>query len=111
MLQQIKEIKKTNKQKIDDFFHEINQKGILHYDELLKKHLYSELSYALFLSKAFYPFLPVIKKYIVRESTLNLAIDLASKGYVSYGEFYNRLKNSKHLSLHLAYFIIKKFVK
>ncbi len=38
MLQQIKEIKKSNKQKIDDFFHEINQKGILHYDELLKKH-------------------------------------------------------------------------
>ncbi len=89
----------------------LGKADLSYYNELLKKYLYSELSYSLFLSKVFYPFLPVIKKYIVKESTLNLAVDLASKGYVSYGEFYNRLKNSKHPALHVAYFIIKKFVK
>ncbi len=81
------------------------------YENLLKEKLYSNFQYALFLSRMFYPFLPLIKKHIVNESTINRVLELTSKGYISYKEFYERIKNSKHISLKLAYFIVKKFVK
>ncbi len=81
------------------------------YNELLEKLLYPELTYALFLSKMFYPFISVIKRYIIKESTLNLSVELASKGYISYEEFYSKIKETKHLSLKIAYFLVKKFAK
>ncbi len=81
------------------------------YELLLSEKLYANFRYALFLSRAFYPFLPLVSKYVVRESTLNLAISLTSRGYISYEEFYRRIKNSRHTSLKLAYFIIKKLFK
>ena len=81
------------------------------FNERISNTLYKEFSYALFLSKVFYPFLPIIKNSIVRESTLNHAVELASKGYISYADFYRALKNSKRPHLKFAYFIIKKFIK
>jgi flavin-dependent dehydrogenase len=84
---------------------------LLKYNEFLEKILYPELEYSLILSKMFYPFIHVIKNYIVKESTINLAMELASRGYVSYEEFYRRVKNSKHFFVKAAYFLVKKFAK
>ncbi len=81
------------------------------YNDLLNKSLYSEFAYALSLSKMFYPFISIIKKHIIKENTLNLAVELASKGYISYKQFYQKVEKSRHLSVRTAYFIVKKFVK
>ncbi len=79
------------------------------YEKLLKDKIYPNFRYALFLSRMFYSFLPLIKKYIVKSSTIDLALELTSKGYVSYEEFYKKVYSSKHFALKAAYFIIKKF--
>jgi len=78
------------------------------YEKLLNDNLYPNFRYALFLSRMFYPFLPLIKKYIVKPSTIDLALELTSKGYISYEEFYKKVYTSKHIAIKAAYFIIKK---
>ncbi len=79
------------------------------YEKLLNDKLYPNFRYALFLSRMFYPFLPFVKKYVVKSSTIDLALELTSKGYISYEEFYKKVHASKHIALKAAYFIIKKF--
>ncbi len=81
------------------------------YEELLESSIYEDFRYALFLSRIFYPFIPVIKKYVIRQSTIDLALELSSEGYISYRNIYKKVEQSKHLPLKLAYLLIKKLFK
>ncbi len=81
------------------------------YEDSLESVIYEDFKYALFLSRMFYPFLPLVKKYVVKESTVNLALQLSAQGYISYRTIYERVRQSKHVSLKFAYLLIKKLFK
>lgn len=81
------------------------------YEDALKERLFEEFQYALELSKMFYPFLPLIKQIIVKESTLKLVGELVLEGYISYKEMFRRVEHTKRTPVKIAYYLVKIFTR
>jgi len=77
------------------------------YNDEMEKSMYQEFEYARLLSSIFYPFLWLTKGLIVKESTLDMLIEEAETGNLSYKSVYERVTNSKHLQLRLALLFLK----
>ncbi len=81
------------------------------YDEKLEENLYSEYRYAVFLSRVFFLFLPMLYASILRTSTLDYVVELSSRGNISYRDIYDRIENSGNRKLKFAYLLMKLITK
>ena len=83
--------------------------NLYEYNELLMDKMYEEFRYALFLSKMFYPFIPLIKKVILSRSVMQQAMEYASNGYISYKKFFEKVRKTRKIHIKIAYFLVKMF--
>lgn len=95
-------LSETLKKKLDSGGTDLNE-----YNELLADKLYDEFKLAYALSNIFYPFLPILHRTILKERFLNVLLESASRGYISYKEIYKKVENSKKFNLKVAYNLIK----
>ncbi|BAL81104.1 FAD-dependent monooxygenase [Caldisericum exile] len=87
------------------------ERGIIsfeNYIEKLSETIFEEFKYALILSSAFYPMLPLLGNVVFKPHILEFIANAQNEsGYLSYKSVFERFSKSKHIEVKIALFILK----